>query len=274
MNAKYSKIPLYALLIALSFVFIVPFYWMIISSVKETSEIFSMNPKWLPAVFHFENYPKALEYIDFLKYLKNTLFVTTGVVIGNVLSASMIAYSFTILKWKGQKMSFTLMLMTMFLPPQVTMIPVFIIFRTLGVVDTYVPLILPAFLGTPFFIFLLCQFFKGLPKEIVEAARIDGCSEFQTYYRIIMPLAGPALITVVIFSFMWAWTDFLTPLIYLQDQDKYTISLGLQQFQSSHSVEWPMLMAASTLVTLPVLILFFIAQRAFIEGIVTSGLKE
>ena len=153
------------------------------------------------------------------------------------------------------------------------MIPVFMIWRLFGMVDSFWPLILPAFFGTPFFIFMLRQFFLGIPRELVEAARIDGCGEWTVYWRIVLPLARPALATVMLFSFIWAWTDFLTPLIYLQDQKLFTLSLGLQQFQESHGAEWGMLMAASTMMTLPMIALFFAAQKQFVEGIVTTGLK-
>ncbi|HQO35213.1 MAG TPA: carbohydrate ABC transporter permease, partial [bacterium] len=183
------------------------------------------------------------------------------------------AYSFSRIPWRGRDACFYLMLATMLLPPQVTMIPVFVIFRTLRLIDTFAPLIVPSFLGTSFFIFLLRQFFRGIPEALSEAARIDGCSEWQIYARIMMPLSITGLVTVVVFSFLWSWVDYLNPLIYLQSPEKFTLSLGLQQFQSSHALEWGMLMAASTLMVLPVVVLFFIAQRAFIRGIITGGLK-
>ena len=153
------------------------------------------------------------------------------------------------------------------------MIPVFIIFRSLHAIDTYVPLVLPAFFGSPFFIFLLRQFFRGIPESLSEAARIDGCSEFGIFFRVIMPLSLPALVTVALFTFIGTWVDFMGPLIYLQSPEKFTLSLGLQQFQGTHSLEWGMLMAASTLMMLPIVALFFVAQKALIRGIVTSGLK-
>jgi multiple sugar transport system permease protein len=221
----------------------------------------------------WKNYTDAVSFIPFLRYLGNTLIVCAGAITGNVLSASLVAYSLGVLKWRGRDGMFKVLLATMLLPPQVTMIPVFIIFRFLGMIDTFWPLILPAFFGAPFFIFLLRQFFLGIPQELVEAARIDGCSEWTTYWRIVLPLSVPALLTVVLFSFIWTWTDFLTPLIYLQDQAKFTLSIGLQQFQESHGAEWGMLMAASTLITVPVIALFFATQKSFVEGIVTTGLK-
>jgi multiple sugar transport system permease protein len=264
---------LYAALVLCSALFTVPFLWMIGSSFKDTGQIFAMPPQWIPNPVVADNYTGAVRFIPFLRYLFNTLVVCGGVIVGNVLSASLVAYSLGVLKWRGRDVSFKILIATMLLPPQATMIPVFIIFRNLGMVDTWWPLILPAFLGTPFFIFLLRQFFLGIPNELIEAATIDGCNEWSIYWRLILPLSVPALATVVLFSFIWSWTDFLTPLIYLQDQAKFTLSLGLQQFQESHTVQWGLLMAASTLITLPIIVLFFFTQKTFVEGIQTSGLK-
>jgi multiple sugar transport system permease protein len=269
----WKKFFVYAALALLSAVFVIPFIWMVSSSLKDTGQIFRFPPTFIPEPVVWENYRDAVNFIPFFRYLFNTLLVCLGVIVGNVLSASLVAYSLGVLKWRGREVSFRVLIATMLLPPQATMIPVFIIFRYLGMVDTLWPLILPAFLGTPFFIFLLRQFFLGIPNELVEAAVIDGCNEWSIYWRVILPLSVPALATVVLFSFIWAWTDFLMPLIYLQDQAKFTLSLGLQQFQESHSAQWGMLMAASTLITIPMILLFFFAQKTFVEGIQTSGLK-
>lgn len=263
----------YLALIFGSLMFVVPFGWMISSSLKGTTEIFQFPPTIFPENPLWSNYPKAVSYITFGRYLLNTLLVCAGSVTGNVFSATLVAYSFGILKWRGRNLLFKLLLATMLLPPQVTMVPVFVIFRHLGMIDTYWPLILPSFFGVPFFIFLMRQFYLGIPYDLVEAARIDGCREWTIYWRIILPLSGPAIATVGLFSFIWAWTDFMNPLIYLQDQGKFTLSLGLQQFQESHNAQWGMLMAASTLITLPMVILFFSLQKYFVEGIATTGLK-
>ncbi len=270
---SYEHILTYAGLCLGAVFFFAPFAWMVSSSLKPSEEIFIFPPKWIPQEFHWKNYTDALTFIPFFRYLFNTLIVSVGTTFGNLLSASLVAYSFSRIPWKGRDVCFYIMLGTMLLPPQVTMIPVFVIFRTFGCIDTYIPLILPAFLGTPFFIFLLRQFFMGVPESLSEAARIDGCSEWQIYARIIMPVSVTGLVTVVVFSFLWSWVDYLNPLIYLQSSEKFTLSLGLQQFQSSHALEWGMLMAASTLMVLPVLVLFFIAQKAFIGGIMAGGLK-
>ncbi len=268
-----QRILTYVLLILLAIAFSMPFFWMISSSLKTEEQIFVFPPEWIPSPLAWRNYVEAVQFIPFLRYLLNTIIVCGGAVIGNVFSASLVAYSFSILRWRWRNSLFGLVLATMLLPPQVTMIPIFIIFRHLHMVDTFFPLILPSFFGIPFFIFLLRQFFMGIPNELPEAARIDGCSEFQIYYRVILPLSVPALAAVVLFSFIWSWTDFLNPLIYLQSQEKFTLSLGIQQFQSTHSIEWGMLMAASTIITIPIIILFFFAQKTFVRGIVTSGLK-
>ena len=268
-----AKVLIYAALALLAAIFSLPFLWMISSSLKTTGQIFAFPPVWIPKPVVAENYTNAIQFIPFFRYIFNTLVVCAGAMLGNVLSASLVAYSLGVLRWRGRETSFRVLIATMLLPPQATMIPVFIIFRRLGMIDTWWPLILPAFLGTPFFIFMLRQFFLGIPNELVEAAVIDGCNEWSIYWRIVLPLSVPALATVVLFSFIWSWTDFLTPLIYLQDQAKFTISLGLQQFQESHSAEWGMLMAASTLITLPIIILFFFTQKTFIQGVKLSGIK-
>ncbi|MFH1744093.1 MAG: carbohydrate ABC transporter permease [bacterium] len=273
MNRSGGKILFYALLCAASLFFVMPFVWMVSSSLKTTEQIFVFPPKWIPNPVKWENYRDAVTFIPFLRYLWNTVLICIGNSLGNLFSASLVAYSFSRIRWRGRDIVFYLMLGTMLLPPQITMIPVFVIFRTFRVIDTYIPLILPAFFGTPFFIFLLRQFFRGIPESFSEAARMDGCSEFGIYWKIILPLSIPALTTVVLFTIIWSWVDFLNPLIYLQSPEKFTLSLGLQQFQSSHALEWGMLMAASTLMVLPMILLFFFAQKAFNRGIMAGGLR-
>ena len=268
-----NRVMVYLALGFFSLLFIVPFGWMISSSLKSTVQIFEIPPSFLPHPPLWDNYPKAVSYIPFFRYLLNTLIICTGSVVGSIFSSTLVAYSFGILRWGGRNVMFKLLLATMLLPPQVTMVPVFVIFRHLGMIDTFWPLILPSFFGIPFFIFLMRQFYLGIPYDLVEAARIDGCHEWRIYWRIIMPLSGPAIATVGLFAFIWAWTDFMNPLIYLQDQNKFTLSLGLQQFQESHNAQWAMLMAASTLITLPMVVLFFSLQKYFVEGIATTGLK-
>lgn len=268
-----SQFGVYATLIFFSALFVVPFGWMALSSLKTTEEIFRMPPTLLPHPAQWHNYIDAVQFIPFFRYFANTLIICTGSMIGSIFSASLVAYSFGILRWRGRNTLFKVLLATMLLPPQVTMVPIFVIFRYLGMIDTFWPLILPSFLGVPFFVFLMRQFYLGIPYDLVEAARIDGCSEWQIFSRVIVPLSGSAMATVGLFAFIWAWTDFMNPLIYLQDQSHFTLSLGLQQFQESHNAQWALLMAASTLITVPIIGLFFFLQRFFIEGIATTGLK-
>lgn len=263
----------YAGLVCGACFFLMPFFWLVSSSLKSTGEIFVYPPRWIPSTLHWENYRDAVSFIPFVRYFVNTLLVCVVSVVGNVISASLVAYGFSRVQWKGRDALFYVMLSTLILPPQVTMIPVFVIFRHLRAIDTYVPLVLPSFFGAPFFIFLLRQFFRGIPESLSEAARMDGCHEFGIFLRVVLPLCVPALVTVALFTFIGTWVDFMGPLIYLQSPDKFTLSLGLQQFQGTHSVEWGMLMAASTLMMLPIVGLFLVAQKAFIRGIATSGLK-
>jgi multiple sugar transport system permease protein len=194
-------------------------------------------------------------------------------VAGTLLSAALPAYGFSRLRWKGRDALFFLMLATLMLPAQVTQLPVFLLFRALGWTGTFLPLIVPSFFGNAFSIFLLRQFFLTLPQELSDAARIDGCSEAGIFWRIVLPLSKPALATVALFAFIGAWTDFQGPLLYLHDERQYTLAIGLQAFQGRHGGQWNLLMAAATVVTLPLVAAFFFAQRTFIKGIAATGLK-
>ncbi len=271
---SWQKKLVYLLLIVGAFVFMIPFLWMLSSSFKELPQIFIYPPKWIPNPIRPENYIEALAKMNFPVALKNTLTITVLCLIGQVGSASLVAYGFARLRFPGRDFLFMLVLSTMMVPAQVTMIPQFILFRQLGWVDTFKPLIVPAFFGGgAFFIFLLRQFFLTIPKELEDAAWIDGCSTKRIYWQIMLPLAKPALITVSIFSFMSHWNDFMGPLIYLNSEHKRTLAIALQSFQGQFTSEWNLLMAASVVVLIPVLIIFFTLQRYFVEGIVLTGLK-
>ncbi len=222
---------------------------------------------------HWQNYVRAFEMMNFFQNLRNTLFICYMTVLGTVISSSLAAYSFARIPWKGREVVFVVVLATMMMPYQVTLIPLFSVYSALGWVGTFKPLIVPYFFGVPFYIFLLRQFFKGIPEDLSAAARIDGCSEFGIYARIILPLAKPAIATTALFQFLFQWGDFLNPLIYLQDSRQYTLAVALQQFQSQHESAWGPLMAMSTVITLPIIVLFFLTQRTFIQGITMSGLK-
>jgi len=257
----------------LGFLFLAPFAWMVSTSLKQDSQIFSPTLHWIPHPVLWKNYPEALTSFPFLLYLRNTLLICTMTVIGTVISCALPAYGFARLRWKGREFFFWLMLATIMLPYQVTMLPIFVLFRQLGWTGTYKPLIVPAFFGGAFSIFLLRQFFLTIPQELSDAARIDGCSEWAIFIRIIAPLSKPALATVALFAFMGAWMDFMGPLIYLNDDSMYTLAIGLTAFMGRHQQQWNLLMAASTVLTLPMILMFFLAQRTFIQGITLTGMK-
>jgi len=222
---------------------------------------------------HWQNYVAAFEKMDFFLNLRNTLFICFGCVLGVLFSSALVAYSFARIPWKGRDTAFVFVLATMMLPYQVTLIPLFAIYSKLGWVGTFKPLIVPAFFGVPFYIFLLRQFFLGIPQDLSAAARIDGCTEFGIFWRIILPLSKPALATTGLFTFLFEWGDFLNPLVFLQDDRQYTLAVALQQFQSQHESLWGPLMAMSTVITVPIIILFFLTQKTFIQGITLTGLK-
>lgn len=271
---KISKSIIYIILFFISFVCLVPFYWMIRSSLMDMSQIFTMPPIWIPKPIKFSNYKEALTMLPFGRYFLNTLFVVVFTVLGTVITSSLCAYSFSRIEWKGRDTVFGILLTAMMIPFAVTLIPTFIGWQKLGVVNSYAPLIVPAWLGGGVFnVFLLRQFFRTIPKELDEAARIDGAGHFTIYSKIIMPLSKPSLIVVSLFSFMGSWNDFLGPLVYLNDGDKFTLSLGLMQFQGMYSAQWQYMMAAATVVLVPIVIIFFIGQKYFIEGISMSGMK-
>lgn len=270
----YRTITVYAALALVSLVLILPFLWIISTSLKGDEDIFTTPPRWIPTDIRWENYSDVFDRMPYLIYFRNSVFVTVMTIVGVVISSSLVAYAFACLRWPGRTALFIFVLATMMLPMQVTMIPMFVLFKELGWLNTYKPLIVPAFFGGGAFnIFLLRQFFLTIPKELFEAARIDGCSEFRIYWNIVLPLAKPALATVAILTFMFSWNDFLGPLIYLSDQLKGTLALGLALFVGQHQTEWGMLMAASVLMMVPMVLIFFFFQRYFIKGFVMSGIK-
>jgi ABC-type glycerol-3-phosphate transport system permease component len=272
---------IHLLLIALAMVFVLPFAWMFLTSLKPIDETMSTPIKWLPSKVLWSNYydtvtygSKELGYIPFLVYARNTIIITILAVAGAVLSNAFVAYAFAKLQWKGRDLMFSITLATMMVPFPVLMVPTFGLYRWLGWIGTFKPLWVGAWFGSAFFIFLLRQFFRTIPDELSDAARVDGCSELSIFTNIILPLAKPALSVVALFTFMGTWNDFLGPMIYLLDQNTFTLSQGLQAYQSQHGgTQWNLLMAASIVVVLPVLIVFFFAQRVFIQGIATSGMK-
>ena len=263
----------YAILCIAAAIFLLPLFWMISSSLKPEWQVLANPPVWLPNPPRWENYREALTYLPFGRYAINTLIISLGAIIGHVLSCTLVAYAFARLRAPGKGLLFLLVLSTLMLPYPVTMVPLFAIFNQLGWIDTFLPLIVPAFFGNAFYIFLLRQYFLTLPPELEDAARIDGANTLQILWRVILPISTPALATVVIFTFQATWNDFLQPLIYLQDQSHYTLTLGLNFFRGSFQVNWAYLMAASLVVVLPVVLVFFLAQRLFIQGIAMTGMK-
>jgi len=260
-------------LILLSLVFLVPFLWLISTSLKIDTQILVFPPVWIPQPVTFQQYALGLSYIPFLTYLKNTAIYCGLSVIGCVISSSLVAYSLARIRWAGRELLFAVIIATLMVPTQVTLIPLFLVFKNLGWIGSLKPLIVPYFFLQPFSIFLLRQFFLTIPHELSEAARVDGASEIRIYWSIIMPLATPVLATVGLFTFLGTWNDYLGPLIYLNDPAQYTLSLGLAQFQGEHNVLWGPLMAVSVVMIVPVLIAFFFTQRTFIQGITMTGIK-
>lgn len=266
---------IYILLFLGAVAFLTPFLWMISTSLKPLNETMKMPPQWIPTEMQWRNYADAIKSMGmFWLYVKNTLFLCVMTVAGTVITSALAAYGFSRIEWRGRDKVFLLALATMMIPFPVIMVPVYSLFRSLGWVGTFAPLWVPSFFAGAFNVFLLRQFFMTIPKDLSEAARIDGCSELRIFFQVILPLTKPALLVVALFQFMATWNDFLGPLIYLTNQDQFTLSLGLQAFQSQHGgTAWHHLMAASTLVCLPVVVLFFFTQRSFIEGISTTGVK-
>ena len=263
----------YALLILFAFLFMLPLFWMISTSFKSSGEIFSIPPQWIPETFEWGNYVEAVNSFPFVRYAANSIFITALSIFGGVFSSAYVAYGFAKLRWPGKNMWFTVMLATMMVPSQITMIPLFIFYSRLGWINTYYPFILPSFLGSPFFIFLFRQFYLSLPNELNEAARIDGASEFQIWRKIYLPLSKPAMATTAIFLFMFTWNDFMGPLIYLHDPDMFTLQLGLRNFQQQYGTRWHVMMAASLLVAIPSIALFLSFQKYFVRGSSISGIK-
>jgi multiple sugar transport system permease protein len=251
-----------------------PFYWLLRSSLMDQSDIFVIPPIWFPHAFQFGNYTEALTILPFGRYFLNTLTIVVLEVSGVVLSSSLCAYSFARLKWPGRNIVFMVILTSMMLPGAVTLIPQFVGWTKLGATNTFIPLTVPAwFGGGAFNVFLLRQFFMTIPKELDEAALVDGAGFFKIYTRIMLPLIVPALVVVGLFSFLNGWNDFMGPLIYLSDEKWYTLALGLQTFKGMYNAQWNLLMAATTVVLLPAILVFFLGQKYFVEGIVMTGLK-
>ena len=270
-NRQSKKMLSYVLMTVIGIILIIPLLWMVFTSLKPMEEIVRYPPTFFPEKIVWENYLDTIAAFPFWRYARNTLFITVLVVIGNVLSNSFIAYGFAKLDFPGKKLMFALVLSTMMIPGFVTMIPQYVLFSKIGWVGTYLPLIVPSFFGNAFNIFLMRQFYLSINNELIEAAEIDGANHLYIWSHLMLPLTKPALITIAINSFNAAWNDFLGPLLYIQDQEKYTLQIGLQVFQNQATTQWNYLMAGATLVLIPTILLFFFAQRYFIEGMDLTG---
>lgn len=275
MDVVKNKIVPYILLLCFSAIFAAPLFWLLSTSIKQQNELFADPPIFIPSDPQWHNYLDVFDTIDFFQLTNNTLLISVLTVIGILFSAPLVAYACSHIEWKGKKLMFAIVIGTLLLPYQVTMVPLYVIWSKMGLIGSYTPLVLPAFLsaGAGYYIFMLRQFFMTLPNSLVQAARIDGASEFRIYFQIMFPLCRPVIATVGVLTFLAAWADFLGPLLYLNDVKTYTLSLGLYAFMQTHYVEWEQLMAASALFTLPIIILFFFAQKQFIEGIALTGVK-
>ena len=264
----------YVLLTCVALIFLVPFVRMATTSVMTKQEILRLPLRWFPDAFKWRNYPDAMTYFPFFIFLRNTMIVCVFNVVATVLSCAVIAYGFARIRWPGRDLLFAIVLGSMMIPYHVTLIPTFLIMKWLHWLDTLKPLTLPNITGSPFFIFLLRQFFMTVPADLSEMAEMDGAGDLRVFWDIIMPLSKPALATVAVFTFLGNWNDFLWPLIVLgSDESKYTLSLGLYRYIGRRGTDWGPLMAACTMTTIPVIILFFAAQRYFVEGITLTGIK-
>ncbi len=250
-----------------------PFAWMLSTSLKPLDEVYSYPIIWIPSQIVFENYIDVFKKVPFARYLWNSFVLSVLGIIGNMSGCSLEALSFARLRYPGRTLFFIMMLSTMMVPVWVTMVPTFIMFSRLGWLDTYLPILLPAYFAVPFFTFLMRQFFLSVPVEIEDSARIDGCSSFGVFFRILMPLSIPALATVAIFSFFFYWNDLLGPLIYLRSQLKFPVAMGIASFQSEQYANFALMMAAATMALAPMLVVFFFTQRLFIQGVVITGVK-
>lgn len=255
-------------------IFIFPLIWIFSTALKTRDQLFVYPPILIPKPIAWDNFIKAVKAIPFVLYLKNTVIIVIFNLIGDILSSSLVAYGFSRIDWPGRDVLFFVLLGTMMIPYHVTLIPLFIIYRQIGWVNTFLPLTVPAFFATAaFHVFLLRQFYNTIPKDLSDAAYIDGCSDFRIWWQIILPLAKPALVTVGIFNFINHWNDFLGPLIYLQEDKKYTLSIGLYAFRNEFGTDWNLMMAAAILMVIPLIVLFLSAQRVFVSGITLTGLK-
>ena len=269
-----ADVPIWIVGMVVAAMWAAPFLWMVSTSLKNPHELAVYPIIWIPDPIRWDNYAAAFQRAEFSRFLWNTLLVAVPSVLGAVVSNALVAYGLARVRWPGRDLLFGLVLATLILPGFVTFIPLYLIFKQLNWINTYLPLVVPTFLGNPFFIFLLRQFFMSLPEELADAARVDGASELRIFSQIILPLSKPALAVVALFQFIGSWNDYFGPLIYINDKALFTISLGIANMRASYGFSnFAWIMAATCLSVLPIILLFFFAQRTFIEGIALTGLK-
>lgn len=267
------RLIIYALIVLVAVIINLPFIWMLVTSFKTEDEVFTIPPSFIPTIFDFRNFVKAFELIPLGRYVLNTLFVALAVTFLQLVFNSLAAYGLARIKFKGAGFIFMLLVGTLMVPPEVTMVPLYVIVKQLGFVNKYEALIIP-FMSSAFGIFLLRQFFMGIPKELEEAAIIDGAGRMKIFFKIIIPLSKPALYTMALYSFLAHWNTYMWPLIVINDAKKQMIQVGISQFVSGWETQWTMRMAASTVAVIPIIVFFFFVQKQFVEGISISGLKE
>ncbi|MFP4395270.1 MAG: carbohydrate ABC transporter permease [Anaerolineales bacterium] len=273
-TSKVGLVLLQILMTAVLVSFLIPTIWMVVSSLKASTEIFAHPIVWLPRDPQWKNYTRAFQEIPMARFAWNSFVVVTFAVLGTILSSGLVGYSFARLRWPGRDFFFSLVVGTLMLPEVIMLVPRFVIFRNLGWIDTFFPLIVPYWLGgSPFYIFLMRQFMRGLPKDLDDAALIDGANHFQIFFRIILPLSKPVLATVAVFSLLQHYNSFLEPLIYVNSMELWTLPLGIRSLNDAYAARWELVFAASTVMMAPMVLLFIFAQRYFVRGIATTGLK-
>jgi multiple sugar transport system permease protein len=277
LRARAKKVVARVVLVLMAAAFLMPLYWMLITALKTNQELTAFPPTLIPEDARWSNFVDAVNFIPFGRYFVNTVVITAFSALGAVVSSLLVAYGFSHIEWRGRDFLFYVVVASIFIPVPVTIVPLFILFAQVDWINTFLPLIVPMWFGAlfpgPLYIFLLRQYLMQIPRELTDAARVDGAREWQVLRYIVLPLARPALAVVAIFAAVYAWNDFLPPLIYLQDESKYTLAIGLQFYRSFYDVEFSLLMAASTLVILPLVVLFLVFQRQFIEGATAGSLK-
>lgn len=260
-------------LVIMSIIFLMPLYWMIVTALKSNPELAQIPPTIVPQSWEWDNFVKAFQTIPFASYFLNSILITILTVVGAVVSNLIVAYGFSCIEWRGRNLVFYLVLATIFIPFPLAIIPQFDMFAWLHWINTYLPLVVPSFFASAFYTFMLRQFLLQVPRDLLDAARIDGASEWRILWQVVAPMTRPALAAVAIFAAVGAWNDFMGPLIYLQDDALQTLSIGLQAFRSTHDIQFNLLMAASVMVIVPVTLLFFVFQRFFIRGITLGSIR-